>query len=282
MRETWNKILGAAPDEGAEDEIVMIPVEMIVPNPYQPRKNFDPEKIDELAQSIRTYGLLQPVIVRKQGNQYQLVAGERRNLACKKLGWTRIAALVREYSDSAMAAIALIENLQRENLSFMEEAEGLERLLTEFGLTQEVLAQRLGKSQSTIANKLRLLKLPERVKNMVKESNLSERHARSLLRLQSEEQQVDTIEKAMAEELNVKQTEELVQSLLSTGEDKGKSRRPKVVIRDLRIFLNTLRQAVQVIEKAGINPTMVEKDRGDYYEVTICLPKSKKAASMGK
>ncbi len=273
VKEAWGKILGtASAGEGAEDDIHMIMMELIQPNPYQPRKHFDPEKIEELAQSIKTYGLLQPIILRQHNRKYQLVAGERRHLACQKLGWTRIPALVREYSDSGMAAIALIENLQRENLNFLEEAEGLEKLIREFGLTQEVLAQRLGKSQSTIANKLRILKLSDNVKGIVKNSGLSERHARALLKLPREEQQVEAVEKIAGEDLNVKQTEDLVEALLAK-EGRKKARSPKVVIRDLRIFLNTLRQAVKVIENAGLKPRVSEQDFGDYYEVRICLPK---------
>lgn len=275
MKESWGKHLGSTTlEEGLEEEIQMVLLELIQPNPYQPRKGFDPEKIDELAQSIKTYGLLQPIIVRKHGREYQLVAGERRHLACRKLGWKRIPAMVREYSDSAMAAIALIENLQRENLNFLEESEGLERLLNEFGLTQEVLAQRLGKSQSTIANKLRILKLPATVKNVLKDSTLSERHARALLKLPEEEQQLEAVHKVILEDLNVKQTEELVEEVLGKS-GKARVRTHKVVIRDMRIFLNTLRQAVAVIEKAGLKPSVTEKDFGDYYEVKICLPKRK-------
>lgn len=273
MKEAFGKLLGTpSTGEGSDDEIHMILMELIEPNPYQPRKNFDPEKIEELAQSIKTYGLLQPIIVREYKRKYQLVAGERRHLACKKLGWSRVPALVREYSDSGMAAIALIENLQRENLNFLEEAEGLEKLIREFGLTQEVLAQRLGKSQSTIANKLRILKLSDNVKGIIKNSALSERHARALLKLPLEEQQLQAVEKIAGGDLNVKQTENLVEALLAK-EGKGKPRSPKVVIRDLRIFLNTLRQAVQFIENAGLKPRVIEEDCGDYYEVRICLPK---------
>ncbi len=274
MKETWGKILGVAQNESVtEEENQLILAELIESNPYQPRKIFDPIKIDELAQSIKTYGLIQPIVVRRYKKKYQLIAGERRLMACKKLGWTRISAIVKDYNESAMAAVALIENLQRENLNFMEEAEALERLFNEFGLTQEVLAQRLGKSQSTIANKLRLLKLPEKVKQIFKESNLTERHARALLRIPEENKQLDIISKIIEKELNVKQTDEVVQAIVDNGKGKTKTRTSKVVIRDLRIFLNTLKQAVQVIEKAGLKPKVTEEDLGDYYEVKIWLPK---------
>jgi ParB family transcriptional regulator, chromosome partitioning protein len=273
VKDAWGKLLGhAGMEEGSEDEIQMILMELIEPNPYQPRKNFDPEKIEELAQSIKTYGLLQPIILRQYQRKYQLVAGERRQLACQKLGWTRIPALVREYSESGMAAIALIENLQRENLDFLEEAEGLDKLVREFGLTQEVLAQRLGKSQSTIANKLRILKLPDKVKTVLKDAGLSERHARALLKLPREDQQLLAVERIGGGDLNVKQTEDLVEALLAR-EGQGKAPSPKVVIRDLRIFLNTLRQAVKIIENAGLKPRVTEEDLGDVYEVRISLPK---------
>ncbi len=271
MKETWNKLLGLSPEESGEEEVQMILLEMVTPNPYQPRKVFDPERIEELAQSIKTYGLLQPVIVRKRDHKYQLVAGERRYLACLKLGWARIPAIVKEYNDSSMGAIALIENLQRENLNFMEEAEGLERLLNEFGLTQEVLAQRLGKSQSTIANKLRILKLPQEVKQYFKDSSLTERHARALLKVTDTRQQLEVIKTVLDKELNVKQTENLVDTI---GERRGNNRnKSRVIVKDLRIFLNTIRQAVETVKKAGLIPRVFEKDCGEYYEVRICLPK---------
>ena len=144
--------------EPGKDKAAVIKIQDIEPNPYQPRRTFSEDTITELMQSIKTYGLLQPIIVRRAGRSFQLVAGERRVVACKKLGWDTITAIIKDLTDSAMAAIALIENLQRENLNFIEEAAGYARLINEFNLTQEVLAQRLGKSQSTIANKLRLLK----------------------------------------------------------------------------------------------------------------------------
>lgn len=289
MKETWGRLLGKS-QEGAEGTLLrdktaggegqLILLELVKPNPYQPRRSFDPVKIDELAQSIKTYGLLQPIIVRRHNNLYQIVAGERRYLACQKLGWSRMQALVREYSDSAMATIALIENLQREDLSFLEEAAAYERLMLEFGLTQEVLAQRLGKSQSAIANKIRLLKLSERIKKIFKEKALTERHARALLKLSEEAQQLEIIEEVLEKELNVKQTETLVEKALGKKEKGSRIRFSKGVVRDLRIFLNTLRQAIRVIEEAGLDLKVAEKDCGEYYEVKIWFPvqgrKSKK------
>lgn len=272
MREQLEKLFSSGKSTEGE-EIIMIPIEKIKSNPYQPRKSFSQDKIKELAQSLKTYGLLQPIIVRKDKGSYYLVAGERRLLAAKSLGWWEIPAIVREYNDSSMAAIALIENLQRENLNFLEEASGYKKLIEEFGLTQEVLAQRLGKNQSTIANKLRLLKLPDLVKKMLLEEKLSERHARSLLRLKTEEEQLEVLQAILKDDLNVRETDEIVNRMLKQKEKRQGGGGKRVVIRDLRIFINTIRQAVNAIKKAGLKPEVVEKDLGDHWEVTIRLPK---------
>ncbi len=271
MREQLEKLFSPRSTEG--EEIIMIPIEKIKSNPYQPRKSFSQDKIKELAQSLKTYGLLQPIIVRKDKGSYYLVAGERRLLAAKSLGWWEIPAIVREYNDSSMAAIALIENLQRENLNFLEEASGYKKLIEEFGLTQEVLAQRLGKNQSTKANKLRLLRLPDLVKKMLLEEKLSERHARSLLRLKTEEEQLEVLQAILKDDLNVRETDEIVNRMLKQKEKRQGGGGKRVVIRDLRIFINTIRQAVNAIKKAGLKPEVVEKDLGDHWEVTIRLPK---------
>jgi len=291
MKENLGKILGlqnkeeATKDEvtkeEATEEIKNIPLHLINTNPYQPRKYIEQEKLDELAQSIKTYGLLQPIVVVKEKENYRVVAGERRVLACRKLEWSEIPAIVREYSGSSVAAVALIENLQRENLDFLEEAFAYKRLMEEFNLTQEVLAQRLGKSQSTIANKMRLLKLPEDVKSLLQNGNLTERHARLLLNLETPERQREALEKIIEDNLNVKAAEQLVNSIKDVEqsrdsqekrEDKTKNKK-KAVIRDHRIFLNTIRQAVSVIQKAGLQPAVEEKEENDYWEIIIRLPK---------
>ena len=190
MLDEWKTLTNIDVEQIEQGEIQQIAVEKIRPNPYQPRKHIEMEKISELAQSIKTYGLMQPIVVRKAAQGIELVAGQRRLMATQELGWTEIPAIVRELSNSAVATMSLIENLQREHLTFLEEAEGYERLLKEFNLTQEVLAQRLGKSQSTIANKLRLLKLPEQVKDKLFSEEVTERHARALLKLTDEQMQL--------------------------------------------------------------------------------------------
>ncbi|SHJ77626.1 chromosome partitioning protein, ParB family [Anaerobranca californiensis DSM 14826] len=277
MREQLSKLLGQL-EKG--EEIQQIPINKITSNPFQPRKHFDDEKIDELAQSIKTYGLLQPIILRKVDDKYEIIAGERRFKACTKLGYNKVSAIVKEANDGAMAAIALIENIQRENLNFLEEAEGLYRLITEFNLTQEVLAQRIGKSQSTIANKLRLLKLPQQVKEQLKNSNLTERHARALLKL-PENEQLPLLKRIIEEGMTVRQTEEAVEMLVQTAvsaekiKDENKAQTRRFVIKDFRIFLNSIKQVVSTIKSTGIDAIMEEDDNEDYLEVRIRLPKNR-------
>lgn len=277
MGEDWRILMDLEETHYSQEQIHYVPIKKIRPNPYQPRKDFEPEKIAELMQSIKTYGLLQPIIVRKTKTGYELVAGERRLRACEQLGWTEIPVVIKDFSESAMATVALIENLQRENLSYFEEAAGYERLLREFNLTQEVLAQRIGKSQSTIANKLRLLKLPPKIKEKLIAHDLTERHARALLKLPTEEAQEKILREICNLGYTVKQTEQRVAAYLRQLEVPQKERK-KVVIRDLRIFLNTIRQAVSLLESGGLGPKLKERDMGDYLEITITIPKNKKEA----
>ena len=222
--------------EPGKDKVIKVKIEALQPNPYQPRQSFPEEKINELKQSIRTYGLLHPIIVRRFGRVYQIVAGERRVMACRDLGWQTIPAIVKEINDSAMAAMALIENLQRENLNYLDEAAGYARLIESFNLTQEVLAQRLGKSQSTIANKMRLLKLPDEVKDLLVKEQLTERHARALLKLESEEQQLKMVQEIIQEGLTVSDTERRIAQLNEPSNKKKYKRPRKGVVRDVRIF----------------------------------------------
>ncbi len=259
------------------EEVSKIALHMIQSNRYQPREKFDEEKIQELAQSIKTYGLLQPIIVTGAEHGYSIVAGERRFMACKLLKWETIPAIIREYQGSSLAAVTLIENLQREDLNIVEEAKGYKRLIEEFNLTQEVLAQRLGKSQSTIANKMRLLKLPMEIKNFLVEGKMTERHARALLKLESPEKQQQAAELIIEQNMNVVDTEKMVLEFTEeeNGEAEKKGRR-KVVVRDLRIFLNTIKQAVQVIRQAGLNPSFQEQEKDDCWEICIRLPKKEK------
>ncbi len=273
MSEKMNQQFMAAEIEPSTDKVLAIDIDRIKPNPFQPRREIAQEKIDELAQSIKASGLIQPIVVRRAGSGYQLVVGERRYLACKQLGWKKISAAVKTLTDNDMATTALIENLQRENLNIIEEAYGYVSLMKNFNLTQEVLAKRLGKSQSTIANKVRLLKLPEAVRKKLQEQNLSERHARALLRLGDEEEQLKVIEEIGHRGLTVNQAEKRIERISGEKEGQKKAKGSKPIIRDMRIVLNTIREAIQVIQSSGLYPEVEETVEPDYIEVNIRLTK---------
>lgn len=271
MKEQISRIFGLA-DRNSNDEIKQLPVADISPSPYQPRSVFDEERIDELCQTIKTHGIIQPIVVRLRDGKYELIAGERRLRAVKKLGLETIPAIIRDFNDSQTASIALIENLQRENLTSIEEAVAYQQLIDIHQLTQESLAQRLGKSQSTIANKLRLLHLCDPVKEALLERKISERHARALLPL-NEELQIKVLEDIIAKDLNVKQTEQRVQ-LLTEMRKKSKPRRYSFS-KDIRLAINTIRQSVEMVTGSGMKVDVDEADHQDYYEIKIKIPKNK-------
>lgn len=257
-----------------EDVIQNIPLANIRPNRYQPRTKFDEEKITELAKTLHTHGIIQPIVVRKlDEDQYEIIAGERRYRAAQRLGWDTIPAIVREMNDKETASLALIENIQREELSPIEEARAYQQLIEIHNLTQEALAQRLGKGQSTIANKLRLLKLPDRVQEALLNKEITERHARAILPLKDEEKQLKILEEIIEKNLNVKQTEARVEKML-TGGDTPKPKKLSVS-RDVRIAVNTIRQSIKMIEKSGIALDTSEEEADEYYEIKIRIPKKK-------
>ena len=203
-----------------QEDVVQLDVAQVVPNEYQPRTLFDDEKIKELAQTLQTHGMIQPIVVRKKDEEtYEVIAGERRLRAAKSLGWEKISAIIRNLSDTETASIALIENIQREELSVIEEAKAYEQLLAMHELTQEALAQRLGKSQSTVANRIRLLSLPERVQEALMERVITERHARALMKLKEEALILVYFDQVIENELNVRETEELVNAHFETEEE---------------------------------------------------------------
>ncbi len=261
-----------------QKSIVQIPIHTIVANPYQPRRSFDADSISELADSIRKYGVIQPITVRKlRGDQYELIAGERRLRACTMAGMLKIPAIVVSLSDNDSAVVALVENIQRENLSFMEEAEAYRNLLCNHGFTQEELAKHLGKTQSSVANKVRLLKLPAVVREIIKDNALTERHARALLRLDSEDKQIKALERITDENLNVQQTDELVDEMINAKIKKKsdiKSFADKRCLKDVRIFVNTVRHAIDVMKKNGIEADAEENEFEEYYEYIIHIPKA--------
>jgi|SRR5690625_432550 len=257
------------------DEIIQLPVNEIIPNRYQPREIFNDEKIQELAQTIRTHGMIQPIIVRKlEDDRYELIAGERRWRAIQFLEWENIPAIIRDMTDTETASVALIENLQREELTVIEEANAYQQLIEMHSLTQEALAQRLGKSQSTIANKIRLLKLPQPVQQALLDQTITERHARALTRLKDEETQLKILEKIINEQLNVRQTEEAIESLFKPKKTRQKPQL-KGFSKDIRIAMNTIRQSLSMVSETGIDVETDEEDHEDYYQFTIRIPKNK-------
>lgn len=259
-----------------EAEILSIPVSKIKPNPYQPRKVFCDEAIISLARSIKEIGLLQPITVRKVGEYYELIAGERRLRATKMAGFDAINAIItHSIDDKKSAFFAMIENLQRENLNFFEEAEGYQSLIKEHGMTQEELAKKLSKNQSTIANKIRILKLSPKVKGKIMEYNLTERHARSLLRLHNEEAQIKLAEIINRENLSVKETEKMVENELKRlyGEEEEPKREILRFVRDYRIYINTIKRAVKKINEMGVKTQFYSQDLDDSVYITIKLIK---------
>ncbi|MDK2822985.1 MAG: ParB family transcriptional regulator, chromosome partitioning protein [Clostridia bacterium] len=277
MKDHISKIFGITQDID-KNEIKHLDLSLITPNPFQPRRVFDPAQLEELAQSIKEFGVLQPIIVRKIGTGYELVAGERRFRASQLLGLQTIPAIIRNLSDKEIAEMALIENLQREDLNYFEEAEGYAKLIKEFGITQDEVAKRVGKSQSTIANKLRLLNLSPTVQREISVNVITERHARALLKLNNEKLQLKALNEIYINNLNVRQTDELVEQLLINNEKVAKEkmkRKMTKIFKDMRIFLNTIRGAVQTIQDAGLPADITENEYDDYLEVTIRLPKNK-------
>lgn len=258
-------------------KITYISINHIRPNPYQPRRKFEQNALEELSHSIKEYGVIQPINVRKVSfNNYELVAGERRLRASDMAGLKEIPCIIVECNEDDSAIMALIENLQREDLGYMEEAEGYRNLIKDHGLTQEELAQKIGKSQSTIANKIRLLKLPVMVKKMLADHNLTERHARALLKLHDEQIQLKVLQKVCEKELNVKKTEDLVQKALDRYSDPAAFENGKKItrsIKDIRIFVNTIRQAVDMMKKSGVNAKAAQIDRGEFVEFIVRIPK---------
>lgn len=257
--------------------IINIPIDHIAPNPYQPRKEFSISALEELAASIKEYGVLQPISIRKIGdNGYELVSGERRLRASKLAGMSYIPAVIIEVVEQDSAVIALIENLQREDLNFMEEAEGYYNLINDHGMTQEELAKKVGKKQSTIANKLRLLKLNNKIKKVILENELTERHARALLKLPDDTLQEKALSKIIKKSLNVKKSEDMVEKILDevalTSEEIRKKRIKGKI--NYIIYINTIKNAYKEILKSGCKVEYGQVDKGEFIEVTVKIPKN--------
>ncbi|QHT58654.1 nucleoid occlusion protein [Paenibacillus lycopersici] len=274
MKEQFSRLFGLGDQKNnAQDEVKQIPIADVDTSPYQPRTVFDDDRIEELSQTIRTHGIIQPIVVRLRNGRYEIIAGERRYRAVKKLGMETVPAIVREFNDSQAASIALIENLQREGLTSIEEAVAYQKLIDLHNLTQESLAQRLGKSQSTIANKIRLLGLGDTVKNALMERKITERHARALLSLSSEELQLKVLDDIITKELNVKQTEARVAFYNETVKNAAKKAKRISFTKDVRLALNTIRQSIDMVSGTGMQIKTNEQDFEDHYEIVIKIPK---------
>lgn len=258
-------------------QVQQVAAQQIVPNRFQPRKVFNEEKLDELARTIHTHGLIQPIILRKfDENKYEIIAGERRFRAMQLLEWNEVPAIVQEMSDNETASVALIENLQREELTAIEEAEAYQGLMALNELTQEALAQRIGKSQSFIANKLRLLKLAEPIKQALLNREVTERHGRSLLALSSEEQS-ELLTVIREKKLTVKETERIVKQKLAQKETAPEQpkKRVKRISKDFRLAVNTIHKSVDLIKETGMTLESKEEDLEDVYRITIEIKKDK-------
>lgn len=297
-----------------KNQVVEIPVAAIVPNQYQPRKVFDQTEIQELAQTISEHGLLQPIVVREfRPGEYEIIAGERRFRAVKLLQWEKIPAIVEKMTDAESASLALIENLQRAQLSPVEEAQAYKQLMEFNHLTQATLAKGMGKSQSFVANKLRLLKLIKPVQNAILDGRITERHGRALLSL-DEDQQRTLLMEIVNQHWNVRQTEDAVAQLLgkptsaekaaqqdaasenvaqAAGETtetdvttdsaaaktpakkkRAKKKQPKSIkVSDPRIAVNTIKHSIKLVKDSGVAAKVSEKDTADSYEITIRIPK---------
>ena len=265
---------------GREDRVLRrVRISEISRNPNQPRRYFDPEAIATLAESIRQYGVLNPLTVRRTaGGGYELVAGERRLRAARVAGLTDVPCLLINADGEDSSVIALVENLQRRDLDFFEEANGFKRLIDQFGLTQEEAARKVGKTQSAVANKLRLLRLSQQNMELIRRNNLTERHARALLRLSEEADRINVTNYIIEHELNVSRTEEYIDEFLKAKEkpeplpEQDGGRHVVRLFKDVRFFLNTLNRAVGVMVDSGIGATVQQQESDDGLTLTISIP----------
>lgn len=269
-------MLKTASKNKASCQIQLIPHEDIKPNPHQPRVRFDYNELEGLACSIRSNGLLQPINVRVLSDgSFELISGERRLRAARMIGMNKIPCVVMNVSDEQSALFAIIENVQRQNLDYFEEAVALERLMVDHGLSQEDIAKKLGKSPSTLSNKLRLLRLPEELRDKITYAGLTERHARALLSLPDNITRARVLDIVIERHLTVAETEQLVKDVHRRRKEPKKAH--VKVYKDMRIFLNTLNHAVDTIRKAGIEADTAKSETDEYFEYVIRISKPEEA-----
>ena len=267
--------------------IVSLRVEDLSPNPVQPRKHFDEQALRELSESIQSYGILNPLTVRLRCGKYELVAGERRLRAARMAGLREVPCILVDVNMEDASLLALIENLQRKDLDFLEEAEGLQRLIRMFGMSQEEAARRIGNSQSAVANKLRLLKLPRDVLEALRQNGLSERHGRALLRLPDGESQRAALAAILEQGMTVAAADAYIDALLSPGEEppppaEKKERRRTFVMKDLRVFLNTLSRSVDLMKQGGVGADLKREETEEALILTISIPKARQDAAASE
>ena len=248
--------------------VVFLPARSIRPNPAQPRKIFRPEALDELSDSIRQHGILQPLSVRRSGNGYELIAGERRLRAAELAGITDIPCIIMSMDDRESGMAAMVENLQRQDLDFIEEAMGISRLLEDWNMSQEQAARLLGKSQSAVANKLRLLQLTTDQRQFVLDNGLTERHARAVLRL-PENRRSEALITIAKRRMNARQTDLYIEQVLNAA---APGRHRISMVKDVRIFVNTIDHAIRLMTDNGVPATAHREERDGYIEYTVRIP----------
>ena len=255
--------------------ILYLPTEQLRPNPSQPRKIFDSDGLQELAASIQNYGILQPLTVRRRNGEYELVAGERRLRAAKLAGLTEVPCILLTVDEQLSSMVALVENLQRRDLDYIEEAEGLARLMRQYGLNQEQAAAKVGKSQSAVATKLRLLRHSPAVLAALRDNGLSERHARALLRLPTEQERMAALAVIVKQQMNVAKAEEYIEALLTKKKQPEEPKKGirKLIVRDVRLFLNSVNHSLDLIRGAGIRAEASQEETDSEIVLTIRLPK---------
>lgn len=254
------------------NKVIELSVDEISPNPHQPRRSFDESELILLSESIRQNGILQPLTVRKTGTGYELIAGERRLRSAKLAGLTKVPCIPIDVTERNSAVLALVENIQRQSLTFFDEAIAIDKLIDFYGMTQEDAAIRLGKAQSTIANKLRLLKFSEPEKKLIVSAGLTERHARALLKLPTEQLRAEAIDKIVRYNFNVERTEELVENLLAAEKAERSLKKRSRVFRDVRLFVNTINKAVETMKAAGISADAHKTQNSEYIEYVVRIP----------
>lgn len=254
------------------NKVVEIKIEKICPNPNQPRTDFSDEELSALSESISQNGILQPLTVRRSGDRFELIAGERRLRAAKLCGLEAVPCIICDISDRNSAILALVENIQRQDLSFFDEAAAIEKLISYYGMTQEEAASKLGKAQSTIANKLRLLRLTPDERVLITKFNLTERHSRALLKLASPEDRLVILEKVVTNKLNVDRTEKLVDDYIGKVKEKQSYKKRSKVFRNVKIFVNTINKAVETMQAAGILADSRKIQSEDYIEYRVRIP----------